>query len=41
MAVVLVVKGWERERFETLEFDDWDELDREIAGLKDTGPVKS
>ena len=37
MAVVLVVKGREKERFETLEFDDWDELDKEIAGLKDTG----
>ena len=33
MAVVLVVKGKETERFEVLNFDDWDELDKEIAGL--------
>jgi NhaP-type Na+/H+ or K+/H+ antiporter len=39
MAAVLVVKGREKERFETLEFDDWDELDEEIAGLKKSGPT--
>jgi hypothetical protein len=39
MAAVMVVKGKETERFEKLEFDDWDELDREIAGLKDSAQV--
>jgi NhaP-type Na+/H+ or K+/H+ antiporter len=39
MAVVLVVKGKETERFEVLEFDDWDELDKEIAELKNAGPA--
>jgi hypothetical protein len=33
MAVGLVVTGKETERFEVLSFDDWDELDGEIAEL--------
>ncbi len=33
MAVVLVVKGKETERYEVLEFDKWEELDEEIAEL--------
>jgi NhaP-type Na+/H+ or K+/H+ antiporter len=37
MAVVLVVKGKEKERYEVLEFDDWDELDKEITALKNAG----
>jgi hypothetical protein len=35
--VVLVVKGKEKERYEVLEFDDWDELDKEITALKNAG----
>jgi hypothetical protein len=35
MAVALVVKGKEKERFEVLSFNDWDELDREIADLSE------
>jgi hypothetical protein len=38
MAVVLVARGKESERYEVLEFDDWDELDAEISGLRDTDP---
>lgn len=38
MAVVLVVKGKEKERYEVLEFDDWDELDKEITALKNAEP---
>jgi Kef-type K+ transport system membrane component KefB len=33
MAVALVVKGKEKERFEVLNYNDWDELDKEIAEL--------
>ena len=37
MAVVLVVKGKETERHEVLNFDNWDELDKEITELKSPG----
>ncbi len=37
MAAALVAKGKEPERFDVLEFDDWDELDKEIAELKNPG----
>ncbi len=40
MAVVLVVKGKETERFEVLEFDGWEELDGEIAELGSTKTTK-
>lgn len=38
MSVTLVVKGKETESYEVLEFNDWEELDKEIAGLKNTRP---
>ena len=37
MAVALVVKGKEKERFHVLSFDNWDELDREINELSHPG----
>ena len=40
MAIVLVVKGKETERFEVLEFDKWEELDEEIAELGRTKSTK-
>ncbi len=40
MAVALVVKGKEKERFQVLSFDNWDELDREINELGDTNTGK-
>ena len=40
MAVVLVAKGKETERYEVLEFDDWEELDEEIAELGRSKPSK-
>lgn len=37
MAMILIVKGKETERFEVLNFDSWDELDKEITELNSPG----
>lgn len=37
MAVVLVAKGKETERYDVLNFDNWEELDKEITELNNSG----